>query len=219
MNGMREQESRDAIVVAARATVAAGLNHGTTGNVSARASGGCLITPSAVPFETLDAGAVVAIDLQGREAAPDAPNRPSSEWRLHTAVYAAIPEAHAVVHCHPTYATALSCVRRDIPAFHYMVPLLGGADIRCSTYATYGSVELAEAMMVALAGRTACLLANHGVVTYGRDLTEAMVTATTLEVLAHQYAVALSIGTPVVLDDAEVDALLARFANYGPRSA
>jgi L-fuculose-phosphate aldolase len=212
----RDRERRTEVVLTAQATVTGGLNHGMTGNVSARTSFGCWITPSAVGFEQLTPERMVAIDLDG--TVHDAPtgHRPSSEWRFHTAIYARHPEAGAVIHCHPIHATAISCLRESIPAFHYLVPMLGGADVRCSGYAPFGSPELAEAMLDALEGRRACLLANHGIVGYGDDLDDALAVATTLEVLARHYTVARSLGQPVVLDDREVDDLVARFADYRP---
>lgn len=207
---------REWVVATAKATVTSGLNHGLTGNVSARTSFGCWITPSAVPFEVLTAERMVAIDLVG--TVRDAPlgHRPSSEWRFHTAIYERHPDAGAVIHCHPIHATAVSCLRESIPAFHYLIPMLGGDDVRCSDYAPFGSPELADAMLVALHGRKACLLANHGIVAYGNDLADALGVATTLEVLAHHYTVTRSLGRPVILDADEVDGLLARFADYRP---
>jgi L-fuculose-phosphate aldolase len=142
--------------------------------------------------------------------------RPSSEWRLHAAVYAARPEAGAVVHTHSPFATALSCARQGIPPLHYMIVMGGGADIRCSAYATFGTQALAEATVAALEGRRAALLANHGVVAFGATLAGAQALAMEVENLARQYLALRAAGlAPVPLTEAELAAVTAHFADYG----
>jgi L-fuculose-phosphate aldolase len=192
-----------------------GLNVGAAGNASVRAAEGLLITPSAVPVERLAPGLMVRLGAQGEVLAP-AGVRPSSEWRLHRDIYAARPEVGAIVHTHSPAATGIACARRDIPPFHYMVARLGGSDVRCGRYATFGTQALSDAAVAALAGRRACLLANHGQVALGRDLTEALATALELEALAEHYLLALAAGGPVLLSAAEMEEALARFADYRP---
>jgi L-fuculose-phosphate aldolase len=198
--------------------MARGLYAGTSGNVSARTAGGMLITPSAVPCDDVDAASIVPVPF---EAAPPAGNvlgrrAPSTEWRIHRDIYRRRPEIGAVVHTHSLFATALSCLRRPIPAFHYMVAKAGGDDIRCARYATYGTAALSEHALAALAGgRRACLLANHGLVALGADLPSARLLAEEIEALCAQYIHARAAGTPVILPAREMKRVRARFARYG----
>jgi L-fuculose-phosphate aldolase len=119
------------------------------------------------------------------------------------------------VHAHPTYSTALACHARGIPAFHYMVAVAGGRDIRCAGYATFGSQELAERTVEALSQRRACLLAHHGLVALGDSPAAALALAVEVETLARQYWHALQLGEPPRLDDAEMDRVLVKFQDYG----
>src|SRR5690606_4181433 len=199
----------------AQAMQARGLSPQRSGNVSARVADGMVITPSGLPFETLDAGDVVRLALDG--SVVDGARKPSSEWRLHAAVYRARPEVAAVVHCHSPNATAVACTRRPIPAFHYMVAVAGGVDIPCAAYATFGTEALAAAACAALADRSACLLANHGQLATGADLAAALELAAEVETLATQYRAALAIGDVHVLSDAEMQRVLDAFRSYGQR--
>jgi L-fuculose-phosphate aldolase len=203
--------SRPALIAAARATLAQGLNHGTTGNLSVRTDSGMLITPSAVPFDALAEADLVALPREG--GVPDGA-RPSSEWRLHAGIYRRRPDAEAVVHAHPPFCTTLACLREELPAVHYMVTVAGGDRVRCSRYASFGSAELAEAALEAMETRKACLLANHGLVAIGRDLSEALFVAREIEAVAEYYCRARTIGRPVVLSAAEIADALARMATY-----
>ncbi len=209
-----EEAQRRALVRACHRLAELGLTHGTSGNVSVRRAGGLLITASGAPLATLGEDEVVAMREDGswRGAV-----RPSTEWRLHRDLLVARPEISAVVHTHSTYATALSCLRAPIPPFHYMVAVAGGSDIPCAEYATFGTEALSQAALRALEGRTACLLANHGVVVLGRDLDEAVARAHEVEILAKQYAIVCSIGAPVLLHEAEMDRIALLFAEYGRR--
>jgi L-fuculose-phosphate aldolase len=185
---------------------------GTSGNVSLRLDDGLLITPSGVPYDVLEPSGLVELDADG---VPLGHGRPSTEWRLHRDLLRARPEIGAVVHCHPPFGTALACVRREIPAFHYMVAVAGGNTIRCARYATFGTPELAASALAALEGRRACLLANHGTVALGTTLDAAVRLAVEVEVLAEQYWRALQIGAPVLLDDGEMARVHERFKGYG----
>ena len=211
MSGEEEREAQ-AVIDACRAMNASGLNQGTSGNVSVRRGDGMLVTPSGVPYDETTPDMLVEV---GADGAWRGPLKPSSEWRMHLAIYADRPEAGAVVHVHSPYATALSCHRRGIPAFHYMVAAAGGPDIRCADYATFGTEALSGAMAAALAGRAACLLANHGQIAFGPTLDKALWLAGEVETLARQYLLALGLGAPVELDGAEMDRVLALFATYG----
>jgi len=210
---MSEGTLRAEVVQVCRALNERGLNQGTSGNVSARVAGGMLITPSAVPYQELGPDDLLRLDLDGRVLEGAA--RPSTEWRIHAAILEARPEAGAVLHAHPPFCTALACLRRDIPAFHYMVAVAGGDSIRCAPYATFGSAALAAGVHAALEERTACLLANHGMVALAASPTGALELATEVEALAAQYARALQIGTPVILTADEMADVREAFRDYG----
>lgn len=207
--------TRREIVATVRWLIARGLYAGTSGNVSARAAGGLLITPTGVPCDEVDAASIVAMAADGTARARLAP---SSEWRIHRDIYQQRPDVGAVVHTHSTAATALSCLRRAIPAFHYMVAKAGGDDIRCARYATYGTAALSRNALAALdGGRRACLLANHGLLALGADLAAARALAEEVEALCAQYINARAAGRPVVLPAREMKRVRAKFSSYGQR--
>jgi len=205
---------RTEIVAVAQAIDRAGFCPSKSGNVSARTEAGFLITPSGLPYAQTTPADLVELSLDG--AVLSGSRKPSSEWPFHLAIYRARPEARAIVHTHSPRATALSCTRRGIPAFHYMIALCGGADIRCADYATFGTPELAENAARALEGRKAVLLANHGVIALGASLAGAHQIVAEVENLAGQYLDILAAGLePVILDAAEMEKIAARFASYG----
>lgn len=203
-----------ALLAAARALDAAGFMPSKSGNLSIRTPRGLLITPSGLPYAEAGVADLVELAVDGTTLAGQ--RRPSSEWRLHADIYAARPDAQAIVHTHSPHATALSCARRPIPALHYMIAFAGGDDIRCSGYATFGTAELATEAVAALVGRRACLLANHGVVALGATLAGADTLAREVENLARQYLLLLAAGLPpVLLDATEMEAVAAQFRGYG----
>jgi L-fuculose-phosphate aldolase len=169
---MSEQTLREEIVAVAQAIDKAGFCPSKSGNVSARFGDGFLITPSGLPYARTKPEDLIYLALDG--AILSGSRKPSSEWPFHVAIYKARSDAQAIVHTHSPRATALSCARRGIPAFHYMIALCGGADVRCADYATFGSPELATNAVRALEGRKAVLLANHGVIALGASLTGAI---------------------------------------------
>lgn len=202
------------IVAVAQAIDKAGFCPSKSGNVSARTSGGFLITPSGLPYVQTTPADLIELSLDGTVLSGS--RKPSSEWPFHVAIYKARPEAQAIVHTHSPRATALSCTRRGIPAFHYMIALCGGADVRCAEYATFGTPELAENAVKALEGRKAVLLANHGVIALGQTLAGAHAIVAEVENLAGQYLDILAAGIePVILDAAEMERVGAKFAGYG----
>jgi L-fuculose-phosphate aldolase len=203
---------RTAIIATARAMNAAGINRGKSGNVSARIDGGFLITPSGLPYADTTAADIVAVDETG---AASGTRKPSSEWRFHRDIYRARGEAAAIVHAHSPFATTLACLDRGIPAFHYMIAMAGGNDIRCAPYATFGTQELSDAALSALDERKACLLAHHGMIAIGESLDKALALAVEVETLAEMYWRALQIREPEILSDAEMQTVLAKFAHYG----
>ena len=212
---------RSSIVQACRSLEILGLNRGLSGNISVRSGEALLITPTATPYDSLSAADIVRVALS-TEANGDQPvlwegqKRPSSEWQIHRDILATRPEVRAIVHTHPVHCTAISMTRRGIPPFHYMIATFGGDDVRCSGYADFGTSKLSKLVLVALEDRSACLLANHGMVTCGRTLSEAMRRAVDLEVLAEQYLQSLAAGRPRLLSEFEISAALSRFGAYRP---
>jgi L-fuculose-phosphate aldolase len=204
---------RRALIEAAIEVHTMGLSPGTSGNLSIRVPRGFLITPSGLPFETLDPKDAVLLDSRGRHGGDRL--RASSEYPLHAAIYSDRPEASAIVHLHSPYATAIACLREDIPAFHYMVARAGGDSIRCARYETYGTEELALAAVEALDDRTACLLANHGQVAIGSSIREAVRLARDVEDLAQTWSIVLEAGEPSILHPEEMDRVKRRFTCYG----
>jgi L-fuculose-phosphate aldolase len=209
-----EARLRADIVRIAQAMDRAGFAPTKSGNVSARWRDRLLITPSGRPYAAMTDGDLVALDLDGGVRAGT--RKPSSEWRLHASIYRARPDAQAVVHTHSPRATALSCARRGIPAFHYMIAFCGGTDVRCAAYATFGTQALADNAVATLDGRKAALLANHGVVALGATLEGAYAIAAEIENLAGQYLALLAAGLePVILDAAEIARVAETFSAYG----
>ena len=139
-----------------------------SGNVSLRYKNGFLITPSGVKYSLLKVDDIVFVSLDGKF--DETKNKPSSEWRFHKDIYSSKNEANAIVHAHSTHATAVSAHNKDVPAFHYMVALAGGNDLKCAKYATFGTQELSDNIINALKNRKACLMSNHGQVAFGDNL-------------------------------------------------
>ena len=200
------------MVQASRELVAQRLNHGTTGNVSVRLDQSFLLTPCGVPVEQLTPEGMVEMDDAGTVLGQ---GKPSSEWRFHRDILAQRADVGAVVHTHSRYATALACLGRELPAFHYMVAAAGGDSVRCAPYALFGSQELSDAALLALRGRKACLLGNHGMIALGRDLHEALALALELELLCEQYWAALQLGQPHLLSQEQMRLVLEKFQGYG----
>jgi L-fuculose-phosphate aldolase len=209
---MSELALRQQIIATALRMNELRINRGRSGNVSARDRDGFLITPSGLPYEETRPEDIAAVTLAGEASGP---RQASSEWRFHRDIYAARQEVGAIVHTHSTFATTLACLGRGIPAFHYMVAVAGGKDIRCADYATFGTQALSDHALVALAARKACLLANHGMIAVGGSLADALALAVEVEALAEQYWRTLQTGTPNLLSDAEMDVVLENFRSYG----
>ena len=208
---------RLAVVQAMQDLIAKRLTAGTSGNISIRTERGMLITPTGLAPALLRPEHIVAIDLEGR-VAPDQLT-PSSEWQMHADVYRDKPEVRAIVHCHSPYATILACAHKPIPPLHYMVAAAGSYGIPLADYATFGSRELSRANLEALSGSMACLLANHGQLATGSNLDGALKLAELVEELAHCYWGTLAIGGPQILDQTQMDAVMAAFASYGQQKS
>ena len=209
---MNEKELRSELVRIAKQLDEQGLNRGTSGNLSARYGEGMLITPSGMGAEGLTEDDIVFMHMDGTARGRW---QPSSEWLFHRDIFVQRPEFGAIIHTHCIAATALACLRKDIPPFHYMIALLGGDSIRCADYATFGTQDLSDNALLALRGRKACLLANHGMIAAGKDLAEAFRITVEVETLSEIYLRALQAGEPVLLTEEEFLAAQNRFASYG----
>lgn len=217
MAAITEEALRLGLTQVMKAMDERGLNRGTSGNVSARLpDGAMLVSPSGVPASRLEPAHMVAVQADGSRA--QGALKPSSEWRMHQQLLAARPDVNAVVHCHSRYATTLACAGRPIPPLHYMVAVAGGPDIPVAPYSTFGSAELAKDVVEALAGRYGALMANHGQIALAPGLEMALAIAEEIEEQAAIYWGTLVIGGPTLLSEAEMGAVLKRFAVYGQGS-
>jgi len=192
-----------------------------SGNVSVRVTKenveGFLLTPSGKRYEDLVPEDIVFLSLKEEYDNLKLFNsslNPSSEWRFHQDIYRKKVEAKAIVHAHSPHATAVSVHGKSIPAFHYMVALAGGDDIKCSEYATFGTAELSKNINKALEKRKACLMSNHGQVAFGNNLKQAFELAEEVENICHQYIIALKIGEPKILSSVEMNKILDKIKHY-----
>lgn len=212
---MTEIQIRKKIIALCLRMNATGLNQGTSGNISARFKQYMLITPSGIPYEDLKPADIAKMKVEGDDTSWKGPSKPSSEWHFHRAMLQAKPDLHAIVHTHSTFATVVSMAREGIPACHYMIAAFGGNSVRCAKYETFGTPELSQSMLKALNGRSACLLANHGMVAGGKNLDNAMWAAVELETLSKQYYYAKQAGNLIILPDDEMEVVLEKFKTYG----
>ncbi len=206
----------EAAVAAMRRFDLLGLNRGSTGNLSLRlahsAREGMLITPTGMGADEL-----TPLDLvwRGFDGSLLGLWQPSSEWHFHQAIYRARPDLNAVVHLHSVHATALACLNRGLPAFHYMVAVAGGDDVPCTAYHPFGTEALSKAVAAAMAERNACLMANHGLVAAGATLAQAVKVALEIESLCQTYLLALAVGEPVLLSREQMTLVIEKFKTYG----
>ena len=209
---MNDTELRLAVVHAVQRLDALGMNRGSTGNVSARQGQGMLITPTGMGADGLTPKDLVWVGLDGTVRGDW---QPSSEWHFHQAAYLARPDLQAVVHTHSTHAAALACLRRPLPAFHYMVAVAGGDSVPLVPYFTFGTEALSAGVGQALQDRDACLLANHGLVAAGATVAQAMKVVQEIESLCEVYLKALAVGEPHVLSADEMRVVIDKFRSYG----
>jgi len=211
-----ETQAREELIAACLQMNANGLNQGTSGNVSIRWEDRMLISPSAIAYAQMTPPMIASLDLSGEmTGAWEGPLKPSTEWRIHWMLMKARKDLTAIIHAHPPYCTALAILRKPIPACHYMIAAFGGMDVRCAGYHTFGSAELAHMAFEAMAQRSACLLANHGMVAGGAGIEQAMWRAVELEAIARQYYLALQLGEPKILSQAQIEDTMRMFAGYG----
>jgi len=206
---------REEIVARCREMNSSGINQGTSGNISVRFEDRMLISPSATPYDQMTPEMISSVGLEDTSGAYEGPLKPSTEWRFHQKLLRDRPDAGAVVHAHPTYCTTLAIARKDIPSCHYMIAAFGGTSVRCAGYATFGTEELSVLAIEAMQDRTACLLANHGMIAIGENLAKGMWRAIELETIAKQYYLSLQIGGPTILSDEEIEDTMKGFSGYG----
>jgi L-fuculose-phosphate aldolase len=204
---MSKQETalRREMIETCRRMNAAGINQGTSGNLSVRHGDGFLITPSGLSYDVMEPEDIMRMEFDGTY---EGKHRPSSEWRFHRDILREREDVNVVLHCHSVYATTLACHHKTIPAFHYMVGVAGGTTIRCARYATFGTQALSDAALEALEGRFACLLGQHGQISLGSTMGKALWLAVEVETLARMYVHALTLGDPPVLSDDEMARVL-----------
>jgi L-fuculose-phosphate aldolase len=208
-----DEKLRKAVIAACRALARRRLTYGTSGNISVRRDQQhFFVSPTGMAYNALEPDDVPLMDLDGRWFGR---RRPSSEWRFHRDILKSRDDVGAIVHTHSRYATALACSARGIPAFHYMVAVAGGLDIRCAPYHTFGTQELSNAALAALNGRRACLLENHGVIAVGANLRAAVALAGEVENLAAQYCAALTVGDVRILNEEAMREVIEKFHTYG----
>jgi L-fuculose-phosphate aldolase len=214
MNELDDDSLRAQALAAVQRLDALGLNRGSTGNLSVRRGDGCLITPTGMGADDMKAQDFVWVGEDGSTMEGDW--QPSSEWQLHTAIYKARADVHAVVHTHSGPATALAGLERPLPAFHYLVAVAGGDDVPCAPYHLFGTQELSEAVVARLHARHACLMAHHGLVTAGRSIAHAVKLAVEIELLCETWLKMLAVQPePQLLSAAQMAAVLERFRHYG----
>jgi L-fuculose-phosphate aldolase len=211
-------ELRQAIIDACIEMNRRGINQGTSGNISARAGGKMVITPSGVPYDQMTPDMLATLPLNGAGDV-GGPLPPSTEWQFHLALLQARPDMHAVVHAHPVHCTALSINHMEIPACHYMVALFGGDSVPLADYDLFGSEKLAENVKKAMKSRHGCLMANHGAVVVGETLEKGLWRMEELEVLARAFILSQSIGTPKILSKDQISDVLGAVSNYGMKSS
>ena len=199
------------IVHASKKTLDLGLNFGSEGNVSVRRKDTVFITPSGIETDSLNESVISEVDINGHVKNN---KKPSSEILMHLYIYRNRPEISSIVHCHSTWASILSCSRKKIPSFHYMVAEFGGNDIKCAEYATFGTRKLANNVLKVLKDRNGCLISNHGQLTIANNLKDALNLAVSLEKLSKQYYFCSFLKHTKILSSKEMRKVMELFKDY-----
>jgi L-fuculose-phosphate aldolase len=195
MNKVQYLAIKRAIIVKCRLLEKIGYFIGTWGNVSVRVKEGFIITPSRIAYDVLAPGDFVTLDIEGTVLSGH--RLPSSETETHRAIYRIRPDVDVVIHSHSPYASAVSCLHWSIPPIVEDMAQVVGGKVNCARYAPGGDhIKVARAVAASIGQVNAVLLANHGVVTCGRDLDEAFVTAQILEKAALMLLLASAVKKP-----------------------
>lgn len=199
------------IIKSSKELVEKNLNVGTEGNISIRSGRGFYISPSAIHPNKIKITDIPYISFEGKQTGG---KKPSSEWMMHLLIYRERSDIKAITHSHSIWSTSLSCLRKKIPSFHYMVAEFGGNDIKCSKYATFGTNLLAKNVLLALNKRKGCLMANHGQLTIGKSVEESILLCESLEKLSKQYFLCKLTGQLKLLNKKEMKKIIHLFRNY-----
>jgi L-fuculose-phosphate aldolase len=195
--------------------VEANLTCGTGGNLSCynRKRGLLAITPTGIEYGAMMPGDILILNLEGDIVQGD--RKPSSETGFHLSLYRERADINSVIHTHSVYATTFSCLNREIPPIHYLVGF-AGKKVPLAPYATFGTKELALNIINSIKDYNAVLLANHGLVSVGPNLTAAFNIALEIEFTARVCYQSENIGTPTLLSDEQMEVVIEKFKNYGP---
>ncbi|MEA3306881.1 MAG: class II aldolase/adducin family protein [Elusimicrobiota bacterium] len=202
---LSESDLREQIVNIGIRLYALGFVPATDGNISARLySSEFLITPSGMPKGNINIDDIIKMTIDGQVISG---KKPSSEYKLHTTIYKERPDVMAIVHTHPPVATAFACCGRDLsePLTSELVITLG--KIPLAPYATPGTNEVSASVRPFLRKHNALLLANHGAVTYGKDLEQAFQRMETVEHFAKISLNAETLGDKKIIGGAKVKEL------------
>jgi L-fuculose-phosphate aldolase len=210
------QEECDTIVKYGRKLLSSRLTTGTGGNLSVcnRDKSLIAISPSGIEYDQLSSEDIVLLSMDGKKV--EGALKPSSEWAIHLALYECRKDICAVVHTHSMYATTLACLHWEIPPVHYLVGFSGNK-VPVAPYATFGTSALAKSVTETISQYNAVLMANHGLISVGKNMMSAFTVAEEIEFVAQIYCQAKSVGTPQILSDKEMSTVIARFADYGQK--
>lgn len=209
------QKERELVAEYGKKMSAAGLSTGTSGNLSIYVpeKGLMAISPSGIGYFDIRSEDVVVTDLEA--GIVEGTRKPSSEWALHTLFYKRKPHIRAVVHTHSMYCTTFAVLGRPLQAVHYAIAGAGAAEVPCTPYYPFGTLELAEAAVETAGKCDAVLLGNHGLVACGKDMAGAYGLALNLEYVAELQYRTLCIGTPNLLSREDMEDVSKRFQSYG----
>jgi len=210
------KEERNEIVRFGKKLVSSKLTTGTGGNLSLfnRKEGLIAISPSGIDYLEMRPEDIVLLNIDGEIA--EGSRRPSSELNFHTMLYQKRKDINAIIHTHSVYATTIACLNWEIPAVHYLVGFSGNK-VPVAPYATFGTKELAENISKTIGNYNAVLLANHGLITIGVDLSSTFYIAEEIELVAQIYYQSRCIGKPAILSDKEMVKVIKKFKAYGQK--
>ena len=210
------KEERNEIVRFGKKLLNSRLTTGTGGNLSIlnRKEGLIAISPSGINYLEMRPEDIVLLNIDGKII--EGSRRPSSELNFHTMLYLKRGDINAIIHTHSVYATTIACLNWEIPAVHYLVGFSGNK-VPVAPYATFGTKELADNISKTIGNYDAVLLANHGLITIGADLSSTFYIAEEIELVAQIYYQSKCIGKPAILSDNEMEKVIKKFKSYGQK--